>query len=330
MRIAVTGSIANDYLMTFAGRFGEQLVPEQLHRLSLSFLVDELVVRRGGVAGNIAFGMAQLGLRPVLVGAVGPDFDEYRGWLERHGVDCSGVHLSELQYTARFFCTTDEDQCQIASFYTGAMAEARNIELAPIASRSGGFDLVVVSPNDPDAMLRHTDECRQSGTAFFADPSQQLARVDGPDIERLVTGARFLVVNDYEWALIQSKTGWTHEELVARAAVCVTTHGADGCLIEAEGETPIKVPAAPVASIADPTGVGDAFRAGFLAAQSWGASLERSAEVGSVLASIVLEEVGTQEYELDRASFASRVGDAYGPAAGDEVAGYLGLDGGRG
>ena len=318
MRIAVTGSIANDYLMTFAGRFGDQLVPEQLHRLSLSFLVDELVVRRGGVAGNIAFGMAQLGLRPLLVGAVGPDFDEYRAWLERHGVDCSAVHVSDLHYTARFFCTTDEEQCQIASFYTGAMAEARNIELAPISARAGGFDLVVVSPNDPEAMLRHTDECRQAGVPFFADPSQQLARIDGDDIVRLVTGARFLVVNDYEWALIQSKTGWTHEQLVERAEVCVTTHGADGCVIEADGEV-LKVPAAPVASIADPTGVGDAFRAGFLAAQSWGASLERSAQVGSVLASIVLETVGTQEYELDHASFGARVGEAYGTEVGAEV-----------
>jgi adenosine kinase len=157
MRLAVTGSIANDYLMTFAGRFGEQLVPEQLHRLSLSFLVDELVVRRGGVAGNIAFGMAQLGEHPILVGAVGPDFDEYRSWLERHGVDCESVHVSDVHYTARFFCTTDEEQCQIASFYTGAMAEARNIELAPVASRVGGLDLVIVSPNDQDAMRRHTD-----------------------------------------------------------------------------------------------------------------------------------------------------------------------------
>lgn len=289
MRIAVTGSIATDNLMTFAGKFSEQLVPEQLHRLSLSFLVDELTVRRGGVAGNISFGMAQLGLRPVLVGAVGQDFDEYRSWLERHGVDCTGVHVSDVHYTARFFCTTDEEQCQIASFYTGAMSEARNIELAPIAARTGAFDLVVVSPNDPEAMLRHTDECRQSGIPFVADPSQQLSGLDAGDIERLVTGARFLMTNDYEWALIQSKTGWTHDELVDKAEVCVTTHGAEGCVVEAKGEAPVKVAAAPVSDIADPTGVGDAFRAGFLAGQAWGLSFERSAEVGSALASIVLE-----------------------------------------
>jgi adenosine kinase len=323
MRLAVTGSIANDYLMTFAGRFGEQLVPEQLHRLSLSFLVDELVVRRGGVAGNIAFGMAQLGEHPVLVGAVGPDFDEYRSWLERHGVDCESVHVSEVHYTARFFCTTDEEQCQIASFYTGAMAEARNIELAPVADRLGGLDLVIVSPNDPEAMRRHTDECRQRGIPFVADPSQQLARIDAEEIDALVTGARYLVTNDYEWALIQSKTGWTHEELITKAEICVTTHGAAGCVIEVDGEPPIKVPAAPVGTIADPTGVGDAFRAGFLAGQAWGASLERSAQVGSVLASIVLEGVGTQEYTVDPSAFCGRVEEAYGGAAADEVRSYF-------
>jgi adenosine kinase len=323
MRLAVTGSIANDYLMTFAGRFGEQLVPEQLHRLSLSFLVDELVVRRGGVAGNIAFGMAQLGEHPILVGAVGPDFDEYRSWLERHGVDCESVHVSEVHYTARFFCTTDEEQCQIASFYTGAMADARNIELEPVASRVGGLDLVIVSPNDPEAMRRHTDECRQRGIPFVADPSQQLARIDADEIEALVTGARYLVTNDYEWALIQSKTGWTHEELITTADICVTTHGAAGCVIEVDGDAPMKVPAAPVGTIADPTGVGDAFRAGFLAGQAWGVSLERSAQVGSVLASIVLEGVGTQEYSVDPAAFCARVDEAYGTAAADEVRSFL-------
>src|SRR5437763_7243242 len=144
MKIAVTGSIATDNLMHFPGRFTEQLLPDQLHKVSLSFLVDDLVVRRGGVAANIAFGMAQLGLRPVLVGAVGTDFADYRSWLERHGVDCDSVHVSEVAHTARFVCTTDDDLCQIASFYAGAMSEARNIELWPAVQRIGGVDLVLV------------------------------------------------------------------------------------------------------------------------------------------------------------------------------------------
>src|SRR5574342_115469 len=164
MKIAVTGSIATDHLMHFPGRFSEQLLADQLHRLSLSFLVDDLVVRRGGIAANIAFGMARLGLRPVLVGAVGSDFDsDYRSWLSRHGVDCDSVHVSDVAHTARFVCTTDESMCQIASFYAGAMSEARNIELLPVAQRLGGLDLVIVSPNDPAAMVRHTQECRDHG-----------------------------------------------------------------------------------------------------------------------------------------------------------------------
>src|SRR5512139_1936068 len=177
MKIAVTGSIATDHLMSFPGRFADQLIADQLHKVSLSFLVDELVVRRGGIAANIAFGMAQLGLRPILLGAVGADFADYRSWLERHGVDCDSVHISEVAHTARFVCTTDQDMCQIASFYAGAMSEARNIELAPVAQRAGGLDLILVSANDPVAMLRHTTESRELGYPFVADPSQQLARM---------------------------------------------------------------------------------------------------------------------------------------------------------
>src|SRR3989440_8297557 len=185
MKIAVTGSIATDHLMHFPGRFAEQLLPDQLHKVSLSFLVDDLVVRRGGVAANIAFGMAQLGLRPVLVGAVGADFADYRSWLERHGVDCDSVHVSDVAHTARFVCSTDDDMCQIASFYAGAMSEARNIELGPVVDRLGGVDLVLISANDPAAMLRHTQECRERGYPFAADISQQLARMPGSDVRSL-------------------------------------------------------------------------------------------------------------------------------------------------
>src|SRR5256885_1627706 len=179
MKIAVTGSIATDHLMHFPGRFAEQLLPDQLHKVSLSFLVDDLIVRPGGIGANIAFGMGQLGLSPALVGAVGADFADQRSWLERHGVDTSSVHVSEVAHTARFVCTTDNDNCQVASFYAGAMAEARNIELVPVADRLAGLDLVIISPNDPVAMLRHTEESRDRGYPFAADPSQQLARRSG-------------------------------------------------------------------------------------------------------------------------------------------------------
>ncbi|MFY1672356.1 carbohydrate kinase family protein [Plantactinospora sp. WMMB334] len=323
MKIAVTGSIATDHLMSFPGRFADQFIADQLHKVSLSFLVDELVLRRGGVAANIAFGMAQLGLRPVLLGAVGADFDDYRSWLERHGVDCTSVHVSEVAHTARFVCTTDTEMCQIASFYAGAMSEARNIELAPVADRVGGLDLVLVSANDPDAMLRHSDECRQRGYAFAADPSQQLARMDGSDVIGLIDGADYLMTNDYEKSLLQSKAGLTDAQLLDRVKVRVTTLGKDGVEIAGRDIDPIHVPIARETQAADPTGVGDGFRAGFFGGLSWGLGLERSAQIGSLLATLVLETVGTQEYEVRSDLFVKRLAESYGDVAAEEVQPHL-------
>ena len=323
MPVAVTGSIATDHLMHFPGRFSEQLVADQLDRLSLSFLVDDLVVRRGGIAANIAFGMGVLGCRPVLVGSVGNDFADYRSWLERHGVDCRGVRVSEVAHTARFVCTTDDDMCQIASFYTGAMAEARLIELQPIADRTGGLDLVMISPNDPDAMLRHTEECRQRGYPFAADVSQQLARMGGDQVRSLVDGARFLFTNDYELQLLMRKTGWTEADVLSRVDMRVTTLGAKGVEIVGLDIEPLQVAAVPETAKADPTGVGDGFRAGFLAAVSGGLSIERAAQLGSLVAVNVLESIGTQEWQWDRQAAMTRLGDAYGPQAAHEIAAIL-------
>ena len=323
MHIAVTGSIATDHLMTFPGRFADSLVVEQLDKISLSFLVEVLDVRRGGVAANIAFGMANLGLRPLLVGAVGADFAEYRSWLDRHGVDTGHVHVSDLRHTARFICTTDVDQAQIASFYAGAMSEAREIELEPLAQRVGGLDLVLIGANDPEGMLRHTQECRTRGYAFVADPSQQLAWSDGPTIKRLVEGARYLFNNEYEAALIEKKTGWSADEVLERVGIRVTTLGARGSRIERAGEASIEVGVARELRKADPTGVGDAFRAGFLAGLSWDLSLERCAQIGSMLATYVVETIGTQEYELTHQEFLHRLSEAYGDQPAAEVAPHL-------
>lgn len=323
MKIAVTGSIATDHLMHFPGRFADQLIADQLHKVSLSFLVDDLVVRRGGIAANIAFGMGQLGLRPILLGAVGHDFADYRSWLERHGVDCDSVHVSEIAHTARFVCTTDDDMNQIASFYAGAMSEARNIELAPVAERVGGLDLVLVSANDPEAMLRHSEECRQRGYAFAADPSQQLARMSGADALALIEGADYLLTNEYEKSLLESKTGLSEEEVRQRVGVQVTTLGKDGVMIAGKETDPIHVPVARLVDAYDPTGVGDAFRAGFFAGVSWGLGLERAAQLGSVLATYVLESVDTQEYQIHPEGFLKRLGSAYGDEAAVEVQPHL-------
>jgi adenosine kinase len=323
VRIAVTGSIATDHLMTYPGRFSESLVADRLDTVSLSFLVEDLDIRRGGVAANICFALGSLGLTPALVGAVGRDFDDYRSWLERHGVDTRSVHVSELRHTSRFLCTTDAEHNQIASFYPGAMSEARDIELGPVADRLGGLDLVLVGANDPDAMLRHTDECRTRGIPFAADPSQQLARMEGEEIRRLIDGAAYLFTNEYEAGLTEQKTGWSGEQILERVAVRVTTHGAKGSIIERKGEPAVQVACAQEDRKADPTGVGDAFRGGFVAGIAWGLPLERCAEVGSLIAAHVIETVGTQEYALSQARFLERLGDAYGPDAVSDVGSHL-------
>jgi adenosine kinase len=322
--IAVTGSIATDHLMRFPGRFAEQLLPEHLQKVSLSFLVDDLVVHRGGVAGNMAYAIGALGGRPILVGAAGVDFTDYREWLEDAGVNCAHVLISDTQHTARFVCTTDTDMAQIASFYPGAMSLARNIKLADVVEANGKPDLVIVGANDPDTMFAHTDECRKLGLAFAADPSQQLARLSGAEITRLVDGATYLFSNDYEWDLMLSKTGWTDSDVLAQVGLRVTTLGANGVdLVSADG-TNIHVGVVPETAQVDPTGVGDAFRAGFLTGRGAGLDLERSAQLGSLVAVLVLETTGTQEWTWNLETAKARLADAYGAAAAAEIAAALG------
>jgi adenosine kinase len=322
MPVLVAGSIATDHLMHFPGRFGDQLLADHLHKVSLSFLVDDLVVRRGGVAANIAFGMGQLGETPVLMGAVGADFDEYRAWLQRNGVNCDYVHVSPIHHTARFVCTTDEEMCQIASFYAGAMSEARNIELAPAWSGTDA-DLVIVSADDPAAMVRHSTECRERGFRFAADPSQQIARMSGEELIQLIDGAELLFTNDYEKSLLESKTGLSEDEVLARVGVRVTTLGSKGVEIIGRDVERVHVPVAKEYSKVDPTGVGDGFRAGFLSARQWGLSWQRSAEVGSLLATLVLETVGTQEYQVKTPDFGERLAESYGDDCAAEVLPHL-------
>ena len=201
----------------------------------MSFLADALEIRRGGVAGNICFGMAVLGARPILVGAAGEDFADYRSWLTRHGVVTDHVHISESRHTARFVCTTDDTMAQIATFYAGAMAEARMIELGPIHDQ-WGLDLVLIGADDPEAMLRHTEECRSRGIPFIADPSQQLAFADGPFIRKLIDGADYLFTNEYESHLTETKTGWSQAEIDDRVTTRVITRGKDGADIRTKGQ----------------------------------------------------------------------------------------------
>src|SRR4051812_5926726 len=241
MRIAVTGSIATDHLLTFDGRFVEQLLPDQLDKLSVVFLASDLQVRRGGTGANIAFGMGVLGQRPLLIGSVGKDAADYLIWLAEHGVDTSGVRVSETLASPRFTVTTDNDQNQIGAFYPGAMAEAVNIELKPF----GELDLVVVAPNDPGAMIRHTTECRDNGVPFAADPSQTLTFLDGDSIRQLVHGAPFLFTKVSEAGLVAEKTGWSDTDIIPMVHTPIPTQGPNGVVVPRKGEAPFRIAAAP-------------------------------------------------------------------------------------
>ncbi|MDP4014786.1 MAG: carbohydrate kinase family protein [Candidatus Nanopelagicales bacterium] len=323
MRIVVTGSIATDHLMVFPGRFADSLMREQLESISVSFLADKLEVRRGGAAANIAFGLARLGLKPMLVGAAGSDFGDYRSWLDRHGVDTTSVHISEVQQTARFVCTTDRDGNQIATFYAGAMKEAREIELAPVLERLTDGSVVVISANDPEAMDRHAEECRFRGVPFIADPSQQLSSMNREEVIGLLQGASMLFNNEYESALIHQRTGWTDEEVLSAVPTRITTLGPRGSRIDQKGREPVFIGCPKERVRLDPTGVGDAFRAGFLAGMSWDLPLVRCAELGAMLATCVIETVGTQEYGFEPSEFLARLGEAFGPESAEEVGVHL-------
>lgn len=324
MRIAITGSVATDHLMTFPGLFNDSLMADQLHNVSLSFLVDDLQIRRGGVAANIGFGMGVLGGNPILVAAVGSDFAEYQTWLENHGVDCDHVHVSQTAHTARFMCTTDQEQNQIASFYPGAMSESIELELAKISEKVRGLDLVLIGADDPDAMRKHTVACKSLGIPFVADPSQQLPRLDSQQTVDVIDGAEYLFNNEYEATLIEQRTGWSADEVLDHVGIRITTMGSKGARITSRDGLDISVPVAQEKAIKDPTGVGDAFRAGFLTGLGWGLSPQRCAEVGSLLATYVIETIGTQEYILDKSEFISRLEQAYGSECAQDVASHLG------
>lgn len=322
MRIAVSGSIATDHLMMFPGKFTDTLIAEKLDKVSLSFLVGDLEIRRGGVAGNIAFGLGCLGLKPLLVGSVGADFAEYRDWLEGHGVDTSGVRTSAARHTARFVATNDAVGNQIASFYPGAMSEDSEIDITALAAASG-VDLVVIGAGDPAGMQRFTADCRAAGVPFAADFSQQVAFLDGESMRALIEGAQYMFCNEYEEAVIESKTGWSNADILERVATRVITLGADGARVERKGEAPVVVGSVPGAKLVEPTGAGDAFRCGFLAATAWGLSMERAIQLGNLMAVHVLETVGPQEYELDKGGFFDRAAAAYGAGAAAELTARL-------
>lgn len=303
MSIVLTGSIAYDYLMRFPGRFSEHLLADQLHQVSVSFLVDDMTKHWGGVAANIAYTMALLELRPKLMGTVGRDFADYRTWLENAGVDTSTVRQIDSVFTASFFANTDVDNNQIASFYTGAMSFARDYTIAEALPTKP--DMVMISPNDPQAMINLAEECRQRDIRFIYDPSQQVPRLTGEELLQGLTGATMMVINAYEAEIICRKTNMTVDELRRQLDILVITRGSKGSTIY-QGDEAVDVPVFPVTDIKDPTGSGDAYRAGLIRGIVSGWPLKLSGQVGSLCAAYVLEHVGTQNHRFTPAEFAAR------------------------
>jgi adenosine kinase len=321
----VTGSVAFDYLMRFPGRFVEHLIPDQMARLSVSFLVDEMRRVPGGCGPNIAYSLALLGECPLLFATAGHDAGEYRGRLEREGVDVNGLVLHHDLFTASFFVSTDVDQNQIASFYTGAMARARDLSLTSLDLRT--VALVIISPNDPAAMERYARECRVARLAFLYDPSQQVARLTGEELAAGLSGAAILIVNDYEYGILRHKTGLSHEDLEERVPVVVVTHGADGSTISESagtGRVRHEVPAARLeGSAVDPTGVGDAYRAGLVRGLRIGAPWPVAGKMGSVAAVFALEAQGPQPPRYALEDFVVRYRRNFGAEPGLGALGSL-------
>jgi adenosine kinase len=302
MKIVISGSIAFDYLLSFPGRFAEHILPDQIDRLSVSFLVDRMEKRHGGIAPNIAYTLALLGERPMVIGTAGQDFGEYRAWLEAQGVDTSAVVEIPDLFTASFFVNTDLDNNQIASFYTGAMACAHELSLE---NQVGSADLVVVSPEDPRTMVKRPQECKALGIPYVYDPSQQIIRLNAEELAAGIENCFLLIVNEYEFGMIRNKTGWSETDVLDRAGGLIVTLGDKGAQMRIGGEEHL-IPVVSPTRIADPTGVGDAFRGGLLRGYSLGLPWEIAGRMGSLAAAYVLEQIGTQSHHYSPAGFVRR------------------------
>jgi adenosine kinase len=302
MKIVITGSIAFDYLMHFPGKFSDALMADQLHKVSLSFLVDTMKKHPGGTAPNIAYTMALLGSRPKVMATAGQDFKEYRAALEAVGVDTSATVAIEDDFTASFFVNTDDEQNQIATFYTGAMAYAKDLTFAQYAPDA---ELTIISPNDPTAMRNYAEECRELGIPFIYDSSQQTARLSGEDLAASLKGAYMLTLNDYEYNLIKEKTGLSDADIREQVGGLLVTNGKDGALLWMDGEE-YHIPVVPPKEVKEPTGVGDAFRAGLMRGMELGLPWPIAGRMGALAATYALEHVGTQNHFFTPEEFIAR------------------------
>lgn len=312
MRIVVTGSIAYDYIMSFPGFFKDHILPEKMHTLTVSFLVDSMRRMRGGIAGNVAYSLALLGERPLVVGTVGQDFTEYCTWMDKQGIDTSGIVAIEDEFTASCFINTDQSNNQIVAFYTGAMSRSKDLSLLELGLTTD--DLVIISPTDPDAMSRYASECRQMGVPFLFDPGKQTPRLEADQIMDGLTGASYLIGNEYEFAMMSKRTGRSEEELIASTPITIVTRGSQGSTIFVNGDDRkvIDIPIAPVHEVADPTGAGDAYLAGLVCGIANKLPLEVAGRLAAMLASYSIENRGCQEHTFSKEAFVTRYREHFG------------------
>jgi adenosine kinase len=310
LSVLITGSIAYDYIMQFPGYFHDHILPDKIANLSVSFLVDSMKKQRGGTATNIAYNLALLGERPRIMATVGQDFAEYRAWLEQNNVDTRAIIAIPDDFTASFFVSTDGKQNQIAMFYTGAMAHAHKLSFKEHA-RGDAIDLVVISPNDPRAMVQYVRECKELGLPYIYDPSQQIIRLTGDELAEGVRGSTMTIVNEYEFEMLKNKTGWSDAQVIAQTQTLIVTLGEKGSRIHTDGKA-FSVPIVPARRQADPTGVGDAYRAGIIKGYLKKLSWETIGKIGSLAATYVLEEHGTQNHRYTLPEFSERFRQAFG------------------
>ncbi|MBU0495004.1 MAG: carbohydrate kinase family protein [Chloroflexi bacterium] len=314
MTIVVTGSLAFDYIVQFPGYFKDHIFPDKLHMLSVSFLADSMKKLRGGCAANIAYNLALVNERPRIMGTVGEDFGEYRVWLEAQGVDTSGIAVVPDELTATCFITTDQNNGQFTGFYAGAMAHAQDIALRDQPDWQD-IDVVIISPNDPTAMIQYARECRELGIPYIYDPGQQIIRLSGDELADGVTGSRLLILNEYELEMVKNKTGLTDEQVLARTGMLIVTRGEAGSTVYADGAV-YDIPIAAPRRVADPTGAGDAYRAGIIKGLVHGLSPAVTGRLGSLTAAYAVEQYGNQEHHYTLDEFMTRFQENFGLEAG--------------
>ena len=314
-KVLICGSAAFDTIMVFEGRFREHILPEQLHILNVSFLVPRLRREFGGCAGNIAYNLSLLGDPAVPMATVGRDFAPYREWMERSGLPQDHIRVVDSELTAQAFITTDLDDNQITAFHPGAMQHAH------LNKVRDARDIVIgiVAPDGRQGMLEHAEQFAERGIPFIFDPGQGLPMFDAADLDRFIEHANWLAVNDYEWQLLQQKTGLTVSDVVSRVEALIVTRGSKGSVIYTLDDQ-FEIPCAKASAVVDPTGCGDAYRAGLLHGLMHDLDYQTSGQIAAVMGALKIESRGTQNHRATRQDLEQRLAESFGDAAAAKAA----------